>query len=243
LVEVKLSKSRTDTFVLVTLAPKNGVLKGRALDASTGLPIDDMRVVQCHANNPQTCFDQSAKSEDGKFRIPAPHVPFTLRITATGYEEWFGLTGEGTHESIHIPSGETTELAVSLKRRADSADKPFHEKEKQVGVHLQSPVQLSPEAGARFSHYPRRTKLEWARVEGAVSYTVEVDYCQGSAKYATSCVNAQPHQVNPVSMPASETTYVFDFVGAQPGRWRVWATDKEGREGFKSPWRLFAYLR
>ena len=32
------------------------------------------------------------------------------------------------------------------------------------------------------------------------------------------------------------------FVGAQPGRWRVWAVDKEGREGFKSPWRLFVYL-
>jgi len=33
----------------------------------------------------------------------------------------------------------------------------------------------------------------------------------------------------------------FSFVGAQPGRWRVWAVDKEGREGFKSPWRRYVY--
>ena len=89
----------------------------------------------------------------------------------------------------------------------------------------------------------RSTTLEWAPVEGAVAYTVEVDFCQGSAKYATSCVAPATHQVNPVSMPASATTRMYSTLQARPGRWRVWATDKDGREGFKSPWRLFAYLR
>lgn len=37
--------------------------------------------------------------------------------------------------------------------------------------------------------------------------------------------------------------YKFDFVGAQPGRWRVWAVDNEGREGEKSPWRTFTYTK
>jgi len=38
------------------------------------------------------------------------------------------------------------------------------------------------------------------------------------------------------------TTYEFMFIGAQPGRWRV-AMDREGREGFKSPWRVFIHER
>jgi len=39
------------------------------------------------------------------------------------------------------------------------------------------------------------------------------------------------------------TSYEFRFIGAQPGRWRVWGVDKEDREGFKSAWRNFVYLR
>jgi hypothetical protein len=37
--------------------------------------------------------------------------------------------------------------------------------------------------------------------------------------------------------------YTFDFVGAQPGRWRVWALDKNGKPGQKSPWWTFHYTR
>jgi hypothetical protein len=245
LVELTLSEPGANAFASLTLGRKNGVLVGRAVDATTGLPIDDFRFVQCHADNPEICNSLSAKSGDGMFRIVAPHVPFTLKITATGYEEWFGLSGDDRRESIHIRSGETTELAVSLKRRQDSADKPLHEAEKTVGVNLQSPIQLSPEAGARFNHFPRHTKLEWAPVEGAVAYTVEVDMCQWDEKYPTACANPQPMicQVNPITMGAAATTHEFSFVRAQPGRWRVWARDKEGREGFKSPWREFVYFK
>lgn len=48
---------------------------------------------------------------------------------------------------------------------------------------------------------------------------------------------------NPPASGIVSTTYEFEFVGAQRGRWRVWALDKEGREGFKSAWRSFVYLQ
>jgi hypothetical protein len=32
-------------------------------------------------------------------------------------------------------------------------------------------------------------------------------------------------------------------MGAQPGRWRVWAMDKDRRPGVKSPWRRFIHSR
>ena len=36
-------------------------------------------------------------------------------------------------------------------------------------------------------------------------------------------------------------SYTFDFVGAQPGRWRVWAVDVNGQKGPKSDWWGFSY--
>jgi hypothetical protein len=48
---------------------------------------------------------------------------------------------------------------------------------------------------------------------------------------------------NPLMTKLNSTSYEFGFAGAQPGRWRVWAVDKDGREGFKSPWRTFVYLQ
>jgi hypothetical protein len=39
------------------------------------------------------------------------------------------------------------------------------------------------------------------------------------------------------------TTIEFMFRGAQPGRWRVWAIDKNGRPGSKSAWQRFVHLK
>jgi hypothetical protein len=50
----------------------------------------------------------------------------------------------------------------------------------------------------------------------------------------------------PHTPPPKETTsteYQFDFVGAQPGRWRVSAVDDSGREGPKSDWWTFRYTK
>jgi hypothetical protein len=117
------------------------------------------------------------------------------------------------------------------------------ESEKRAGVHLPAPVQLAPADNAKFKHYPRTTKLEWTPVAGAVSYTVDLDYCEGNQRDRSACVDPQPLilKENPPLKGILGTTYQFLFLGAQPGRWRVWAVDKEGRTGFKSPWRRFFY--
>jgi hypothetical protein len=54
----------------------------------------------------------------------------------------------------------------------------------------------------------------------------------------------EPHSLElRTNSSLTETSFEFDFIGAQPGRWRIWAIDKDGREGFKSPWRVFIYVR
>jgi hypothetical protein len=136
-------------------------------------------------------------------------------------------------------------LQVYLKRTKEAADVALSEAEKRAGVNLPAPHQLSPTDGTEFNIYPRTTKVEWEPVEGAVSYSVEIDFCRGGLPRDAGCQNPQPVRLsgNAPMTGITRTSYDFYFNGAQPGRWRVWAVDKEGREGFKSPWHGFIYFR
>lgn len=243
--EVILDEINTRASITIFLAPKNGLLVGKSVDATNGAPVESMDLIMCHAASPEICWGTSAKNSDGKFTVPAPHVPFTLRVRADGFDDWLGLNGEDREAAISIASESKTELNVFLKRRAEAAGKAISESEKQDGVHLPAPVQLSPADQAVFDHYPRQTKLQWSPVEGAVSYTVEVDHCAGGVRNRQGCINPQPLMLktNPQPSRISATAYEFNFIGMQPGRWRVWAVDKDGREGFKSTWRRFIYLK
>jgi hypothetical protein len=242
--EVLLDDANVQAWVTISMLPKNGLLVGKGVDTKTGLPVESMEFIMCHAPNPETCWRTVAKSSSGDFTIPAPHVPFTLRIKADGFDDW--LAPNGQDQTPMSVSPETKlELAVLLKRSEASGGRALSESEKQVGVDLPAPIQLSPANDSVFNHYPRLTKLEWSPVEGAVSYKVEVDYCSGDLKNRAGCANPLPHMLrgDPTKSGIVNTIYEFNFVGAQPGRWRVWAVDKEGREGFKSPWRRFVYTK
>jgi hypothetical protein len=244
--EVSLGESSATASVNVTMLPKNGLLVGKGVDASTGLPVDHLEFVLCHADAPEVCWRKNARSEEGEFRIPAAHVPFTIRVRAEGYEDWLGPEGGEREAAVSVAPETRRELDVRLKRSAGAEGSALSESEKQAGVNLLAPAQTAPAEGAVFDYYPRHTRLEWSPVEGAVSYSVEVDYCSGRRRGA-GCADPQPlftqMRVNPKTSGVGGTAYEFDFIGAQPGRWRVWAVDAQGREGFKSPWRLFVYLK
>jgi hypothetical protein len=103
---------------------------------------------------------------------------------------------------------------------------------------LRAPVQVAPPDGAVFSHYPRTTVLRWRRIPAAVSYTVELD-CFQCCQVNQWCTDVG--QTWQIVGGLTTNTYTFNWVGAQPGRWRVWATNRRGVEGAKSPWREFNY--
>lgn len=243
--EVMLGDHNVTASITLSMLPKNGLLVGKSVDTQTGLPIESVELILCHVANPEICWRTNAKSADGKFTVPTPHVPFTLRIKAIGFNDWLAPNGEQQETPITVSPETQAELSVFLNRTEASAGRAISETEKQIGVNLTAPVQLSPANDSVFDHYPRLTKLEWSSVEGAVSYTVEVDYCEGGRRKKPVCLSPQPLilMINPATSGIVSTRYEFNFVGAQPGRWRVWALDKEGREGFKSPWRSFVYLR
>ncbi len=101
---------------------------------------------------------------------------------------------------------------------------------------LPAPRQISPTNGVDFDHFPRTVTLAWEPVPGAAKYTVEVQYCS-----AAGCAQkANRLRLQPNLTTTSDT---FDFVGAQPGRWRVWAVNARGQAGPVSAWWEFRFSR
>jgi hypothetical protein len=85
-----------------------------------------------------------------------------------------------------------------------------------------------------------RQRLEWAETSGAASYTAEVD-CFGCCESGRWCTDVG--QTHWVERNIRATSFTFNFVGAQPGRWRVWAVDTRGVDGPKTGWWTFRYTR
>jgi hypothetical protein len=104
---------------------------------------------------------------------------------------------------------------------------------------LPAPGLVSPENGKVFDTYPRNTTLDWTPVPGAVKYLVEIVACNGPNQ-----ADCFPLKMNGSSTrQTTGTDYSFSFIGAQPGQWRVWAVDANGKDGTVSPWWTFKYLK
>jgi hypothetical protein len=103
------------------------------------------------------------------------------------------------------------------------------------GPALPTPALVSPAEGARFSNFPRATTVAWEAVQGADQYRVDVEYAyNGHSGLVWDCNGTKI---------VTETSLTFDFVGCQPGRWRVTALDSRGGRlpSAPSPWRSFSY--
>jgi hypothetical protein len=93
------------------------------------------------------------------------------------------------------------------------------------------PELVAPIAGARLNIFPRKTVFEWRHVEGANKYEIVVEYNDGKWHLLKNAITNVP-------------SYTLDFIGKQPGRWRVRSFSKAtGKSGVFSEWREFTYLR
>ncbi len=163
------------------------------------------------------------------YRINA--IPQSFFITKEGK---IAAYSRGTQNESALRAGIEKALAGKIEEPAIAPQAPKIEK---PAIALPAPKLVSPEHLSRFDHYPRKTTLVWEAVPGAAGYRVETDYGWRDEGWASER-NGYAHSVD-----VTTTTYTFNFVGAQPGRWRVCATDARGREGAKSEWRQFFYSR
>jgi tetratricopeptide (TPR) repeat protein len=102
---------------------------------------------------------------------------------------------------------------------------------------LPAPRLVSPSDNSVFDIYPRHTNLQWEPSAGAVSYVVEWDYSYHDVWHS------EDKNIPGICVRSTATACTFNFVGAQPGRWRVWPINAAGERGNCSEWRTFRYLR
>jgi len=102
----------------------------------------------------------------------------------------------------------------------------------------EAPVPLSPPDGAVLGNFPRKAALSWSEVPGAASYTLEVD-CFDCCEKDEWCSDVGEGYLTLPNLMVNRLT--FDFVGAQPGRWRVWSVSAGGQDGAKTEWSTFEF--
>lgn len=109
---------------------------------------------------------------------------------------------------------------------------------------LPPPRPLSPPHGGVMNHYPRHTTVAWEPVEGADTYTVEIQFLSGTVwSDLTEFHNSYPASGYVPPIKLRDTKFSFIWVGENAGRWRVWAVDANNKEGYKSEWWQFHFAR
>src|SRR4051812_12678632 len=173
--DVTLTQRNPSASVSVPLGEKNGLLTGKLVDANTGQAIENAKFTMCHVANLRICGGTTVKNSAGAFSVDTPHVPFTLKVSADGYEDWWGPNGAGRNNSMTVAPGERVELPCLLRRNQSSTYRALSEADKDPLKNLPAPALVSPDDRAEFTSYPRHTRLEWEPMDHAVYYMVEID--------------------------------------------------------------------
>ncbi|MEO0973980.1 MAG: DNA/RNA non-specific endonuclease, partial [Pseudomonadota bacterium] len=97
-----------------------------------------------------------------------------------------------------------------------------------------TPMLLAPPDQAIFSHVPRTLQFRWAAVPGATAYYVQI---QGQDPQTRTWFDHPGQSI----VSTQNTTIGFEFVGSQPGRWRVGTLAADGARGTPSAWRGFLF--
>ena len=102
---------------------------------------------------------------------------------------------------------------------------------------MATPIQTNPANNVVFGHYPRTLTLSWKMIPAAAGYNLEIAYCDSTR---TTCVS---YPVVTITDPL-QSDYTFQFVGAQPGKWRVTTLGGTSyRDSTASAWRWFTFTQ
>jgi hypothetical protein len=102
---------------------------------------------------------------------------------------------------------------------------------------MATPIQTNPANNEIFGHYPRALTLSWKMVPAAAGYNLEIAYCDSTR---TTCVS---YPIVTITDPL-QSDYTFEFVGAQPGEWRVTTLAGTGyRNSTASAWHWFTFTQ
>tara|TARA_E500000305_G_scaffold108525_1_gene111125 strand:+ start:24246 stop:25307 length:1062 start_codon:yes stop_codon:yes gene_type:complete len=103
-----------------------------------------------------------------------------------------------------------------------------------LGLSNRHPALVSPSDAVTLTPYPRHITFIWKALPGAARYIVELE----AQDPATGTWFPHPHDAKSV---ATDTSLTLEFIGDQPGRWRVIAINEDGVRSKPSAWNEFFY--
>jgi hypothetical protein len=114
--EVKITKSKFDAHLLITLPPKAAQLQIRLFNSQTKAKIErvEAELIVDRKRSMKTYCDgiQLMKCDDAPFFLVPPDQDVFLHVTSNGFQEWKESAGRG--KLIHVASGELLILDVEL---------------------------------------------------------------------------------------------------------------------------------
>ena len=114
--EVIVDEQQTTSDVVVHVGPKAATLAGRILDATTNQPVASARVLLRRTDIREGLY-LTGPDQQGRFNIPVPHVPFTVSVSAPGYEDWDSKNNLSSNQTgvLQLAPGTEKDLTVSLQ--------------------------------------------------------------------------------------------------------------------------------
>ncbi|SRR6266496_1018107 len=119
--EVTVYSRQTVQGITLRLGPKAALLTGQVVDAVTKQPLKhaDITVRRVDLPNRFLRTGLSLPVELGEFKLLVPSVAFTVKVTETGYEDWYyKWDDEGqTTSSLLLEPNTTKHLLIALQRK------------------------------------------------------------------------------------------------------------------------------
>jgi hypothetical protein len=114
--EVVIEEGLVDQSVTVYLGPKAGRLTAQVFNAETNQPIENGQIDLTQRNTDRVMFVQQCPFANGGFQLLAPAGPFTLKVYAPGYKEWYGDGRLKEQPAVFlIGPGDTQEIMILLQ--------------------------------------------------------------------------------------------------------------------------------
>jgi hypothetical protein len=118
--EVTVYSRQTARGIIVRLGPKAALLTGQVIDAVTKEPLKHADITVRRTDLPDRFLRTglSLPVELGEFKLLVPSVTFTVKVTETGYKDWYFKSGdEGQKTSSLVLEPNTTKhLLIALQR-------------------------------------------------------------------------------------------------------------------------------
>ena len=106
---VDVRSAETTTNVLVRLLAKGGKLRGKIVEANSGVPVRRSRITLSRVDHPNWSLETDP-ADDGTFQFVVPTRPMRIQVVAPGFKPW-------TYPNpIRLDSGEQRDLLVNLER-------------------------------------------------------------------------------------------------------------------------------